>query len=66
MPTKTILGSDMLKYEWLPHEVREKGLRVTKKKYEIITCLFIGNKILLLLAFNSDFAIIHDIGFCVL
>jgi hypothetical protein len=44
MPARTMLSSDMLRYEELSREVREKDLRVTKKKYQIITCSFIGNK----------------------
>jgi glutaconate CoA-transferase subunit A len=48
-PTKSMLGSDMLRYSWL------EG----KKKFHVMKCPFTGEKIVLVPALEPDAAVIH-------
>ena len=49
LPTKSMLGSDMLRHTWL-----EKG-----KKFRIMKCPFSGEKVVIVPALKPDVAVIH-------
>jgi len=59
IPTKTMLGSDMIRREGFSRETRESDPRIAPKKYELTHCPFTQEKILLLPAIQTDFTIIH-------
>lgn len=49
IPTKSMLGSDMLRHLWLEEET----------KFHLMECPFSGEKVVLLPALNPDVAVIH-------
>ncbi len=49
LPTKSMLGSDMLRHTWLEKE----------KKFKIMTCPFSGEKVIVVPALKPDVAVIH-------
>jgi len=61
MPTKSMLGSDMVKKWGIPQEKREEGKdpRLASKKLEVITCPFTGEKVVLVPSCRPNVAIIH-------
>ncbi|MEM3402303.1 MAG: CoA-transferase [Candidatus Hadarchaeales archaeon] len=58
IPTKTMLGSDMLRKEGFSPETR-KDPKVAKKKFVEMICPFTGEKVVLLPALQPDVTIIH-------
>jgi glutaconate CoA-transferase subunit A len=59
IPTRTMLGSDMLKKEGFSPELRMSDKRVASKKFAVMECPFTGDKIVLLPAIQPDVTIIH-------
>jgi len=59
IPTRTMLGSDMLKKEGFSHELRKSDRKIASKKFSVIECPFTGDKIVLLPAIQPDVTIIH-------
>ena len=61
MPTKSMLGSDIITKWGIPAEVREKSsdFRLASKKLAVITCPFTGEKVTLVPACKPEVAIIH-------
>ncbi|MBE8540000.1 CoA transferase subunit A [Geoglobus acetivorans] len=59
LPTKTMLGSDMLSKEGFSREFRESDPKIASKKLDVIECPFTGEKVVALPAVNPDVAVIH-------
>lgn len=60
IPTKSGLGTDILRLEGFPTEIRGKG-KVAPKKYEVIANPFNGadDRVILLPALNPDVTLVH-------
>jgi len=58
IPTRTMLGSDILKKEGFSKKTRS-AKKIAKKKFKIINCPFTGDKVVLLPAIQTDVTIIH-------
>ena len=59
IPTRTMLGSDMLKEEGFSSELRRGDNKIASKKFVVMDCPFTGDKIVLLPAIQPDVTIIH-------
>jgi len=59
IPTRTMLGSDMLKKEGFSPELRKSDRKIASKKFSVMECPFTGDKIVLLPAIQPDVTIIH-------
>ena len=61
MPTKSMLGSDMVEKWGIPPESREerRDPKLPSKKLAVMTCPFTGEKVILVPSCNPDVAIIH-------
>ena len=59
IPTRTMLGSDMLKKEGFSSELRKSDPKIASKKFAVMECPFTGDKIVLLPAIEPDVTIIH-------
>jgi len=59
IPTRTLLGSDMISKAGFTPEDRQKDPRAAREKLVVMDCPFTGEKIVLLPAVNPDVAIIH-------
>jgi glutaconate CoA-transferase subunit A len=59
LPTRTMLGSDLLVREGFSRGTRESDPRISRSKYQLIDCPFTDEKIVLLPAIQTDFTIIH-------
>jgi len=63
MPTKSMLGSDVVSKWGLPPDLREmerkRDPRLASKKLEVIRCPFTGEKVVLVPACQPEVAIIH-------
>jgi glutaconate CoA-transferase subunit A len=58
IPTRTMLGSDILRKEGFSKKTRMEK-KIAKKKFEIVNCPFTGDKVVLLPAIQTDITIIH-------
>jgi len=59
IPTRTMLGSDMLKKEGFSPELRKSDRKIASKKLAAMKCPFTGDKIVLLPAIQPDVTVIH-------
>lgn len=59
IPTRTMLGSDMLKKEGFSSELRRSDKKIASKKFVMIECPFTGENVVLLPAIQPDITIIH-------
>jgi len=59
IPTRTMLGSDMLKKEGFSPGLRRSDHKIASKKFALIECPFTGDKIVLLPAIQPDVTVIH-------
>jgi glutaconate CoA-transferase subunit A len=59
MPTRTMLGSDLLKKEGFDPGVRKEDSRIARSKYAVMDCPFTDDRVVLLPAIQTDFTIIH-------
>jgi len=59
IPTRTMLGSDMLKIEGFSPELRKSDRKVASRKLAAMECPFTGDRIVLLPAIQPDVTIIH-------
>ncbi len=59
IPTRTILGSDMISKAGFSSEDRQQDPKAAKEKLVVMDCPFTGDKVVLLPAVNPDVAIIH-------
>jgi len=59
IPTRTMLGSDMLKKEGFSPGLRSSDRKIASKKFALIECPFTGDRIVLLPAIQPDVTVIH-------
>jgi len=59
IPTRTMLGSDMLNKEGFSLELRKSDPKIASKKFAVMECPFTRDKIVLLPAIQPDVTIIH-------
>jgi len=59
IPTRTMLGSDMLKKEGFNPELRKSDRKIASKKFAVMECPFTGDEVVLLPAIQPDATIIH-------
>lgn len=59
IPTKTMLGSDMLSKEGFSEETRRSDPRIAKRKYVLMECPFTGERVVLLPAIRPELTVIH-------
>lgn len=59
IPTRTMLGSDMLTKEGFSAQLRKSDPKIASKKLVVMNCPFTGDKIVLLPAIRTDVTIIH-------
>ena len=59
IPTRTMLGSDMVNKEGFSAETRKGDSKIAPKKLVVMDCPFTGDKIVLLPAIQTDVTIIH-------
>jgi len=59
IPTRTMLGSDMLNKEGFSPELRKSAPKIASKKFAVMECPFTGIKIVLLPAIQPEVTIIH-------
>ena len=59
IPTRTMLGSDIVKKEGFSAQARKSDKKIAPKKLVVMDCPFTGDKIVLLPAIQTDVTIIH-------
>jgi len=59
LPTKIMLGSDILIQEGFNKNIRQSDPKIAPKKFHIMECPFTNEKVLLVPAINVDICIIH-------
>lgn len=59
IPTRTLLGSDMLEKEGFSQVIRRSDPKIAARKYAILNCPFTGDRVVLLPAIQTDVTIIH-------
>ena len=59
IPTRSLLGSDVLKKDGFSSELRKGDQKIASKKFVVMDCPFTGDKIVLLPAIQPDVTIIH-------
>lgn len=59
IPTRTMLGSDIIKREGFSPEFRKSSPKIAAKKLALMDCPFTGERVVLLPAIQPDVTIIH-------